>query len=237
MKTIIEARDLTKRYTLGKGNDVHALRGASLEIFEGEMVAIMGPSGSGKSTMMHIIGCLDRPDSGEVWLAGRRVDGVSGRALSKLRGSEMGFIFQGFNLIPSLSALDNVALSAEYAGVGRAIAVRRAEQLLELVGLGERKRHTPTELSGGQQQRVAIARSLINRPSVVIGDEPTGDLDTATSDEIVGVMRNINEQTGTTFILVTHNPEVAEACDRTIRMRDGAVIDHGLAEERARQAG
>ncbi len=224
---IIEVRDLTKRYTLGKSNHVDALRGASLQIRAGEMVAIMGPSGSGKSTMMHIIGCLDSPDSGEVLVGGRRVDGVRGRELATLRGQEIGFIFQGFNLIPTLDAVENVALAAEYAGASRRESVRRAEGLLDLVGLGERKRHVPSELSGGQQQRVAIARALVNRPSIILGDEPTGDLDTATSAEIVGLMRDINTRTGTTFVLVTHNPEVADSCDRTILMRDGVVEDHG----------
>lgn len=224
---IIEVRELRKRYTLGKSNHVDALRGASLEIRDGEMVAIMGPSGSGKSTMMHIIGCLDTPDSGEVLIRGKRVDGTRGPALAKLRGQEIGFIFQGFNLIPTLDAIENVALAAEYAGVPRKEAARRAEGLLDLVGLGDRTRHVPSELSGGQQQRVAIARALVNRPSIILGDEPTGDLDTATSQEIVGLMRSVNQRTGTTFVLVTHNPEVAAACDRTILMRDGAVEDHG----------
>jgi putative ABC transport system ATP-binding protein len=226
-KMIIEVKNLTKRYTLGKANHVDALRDASLEIEAGEMVAIMGPSGSGKSTMMHIIGCLDTPDSGAVYMAGRRVDGVKGRALAKLRGQEIGFIFQGFNLIPTMNATENVALAAEYAGVPRGEAAKRAEELLDLVGLGERMRHLPSELSGGQQLRGGIARGLGNRPTLILGDEPTGDLDTATSEEIVGVMRKINSETGTTFVLVTHNPEVAEACDRTIRMRDGVVEDHG----------
>ncbi|MDZ4180545.1 MAG: ABC transporter ATP-binding protein [Coriobacteriia bacterium] len=229
-ENIIEVRDLKKRYTLGKSNHVDALRGASLQIRKGEMVAIMGPSGSGKSTMMHIIGCLDSPDSGEVLVGGRRVDGVRGRELATLRGQEIGFIFQGFNLIPTLDAVENVALAAEYAGASRREAIGRAEGLLDLVGLGDRKRHVPSELSGGQQQRVAIARALVNRPSIILGDEPTGDLDTATSEEIVGLMRDVNTRTGTTFVLVTHNPEVAQACDRTILMRDGAVEDHGKPE-------
>jgi putative ABC transport system ATP-binding protein len=225
---IISTVGVTKRYRLGKDNHVCALRGASVEISAGEMVAIVGPSGSGKSTIMHLIGCLDAPDSGEVHVNGRRVDTLRGAALTRLRATEIGFIFQGFNLIPTMNAVENVALAAEYAGVPRKEAAKRAEQLLDLVGLGDRKRHLPGELSGGQQQRVAIARALVNRPSIVLGDEPTGDLDTATSDEIVGQMRTINRNTGTTFVIVTHNPEVAEACDRTIRMRDGAVECHGL---------
>jgi putative ABC transport system ATP-binding protein len=224
---MIVATSLRKRYRLGKENFVDALRGASLTIDDGEMVAIMGPSGSGKSTVMHLIGCLDQPDSGEVWIAGRRVDTLRGADLNRFRGRDVGFIFQGFNLVPTLSALDNVALAAEYAGVSRGEATKRAAGTLDLVGLGDRVRHLPSELSGGQQQRVAIARALINEPRVVLGDEPTGDLDTATSDEVVRMMREINTTTGTTFVLVTHNPEVGDACDRVIRVRDGVVVDEG----------
>ncbi len=224
MTPVIEITTAKKRYQLGKNNHVNALRGASLEILSGEM-------GSGKSTLMHILGCLDTPDAGEISVNGRRVDGLKGKELTKIRSKEIGFIFQGFNLIPTLSAIDNVALAAEYAGTPRRDAVKRAEELLDLVGLADRKGHLPSELSGGQQQRVAIARSLINNPTIVLGDEPTGDLDTATSEEIMGVMREVNRSTGTTFVLVTHNPEVAEACDRTIRMRDGVVEDHGFAPE------
>ncbi len=227
-KTMIRTAGVKKSYKLGRDNHVDALRGASIEIEAGEMVAIVGPSGSGKSTVMHLIGCLDTPDAGKVYIDGKRVDDLKGGALTRLRGTEIGFVFQGFNLIPTLNAIDNVALAAEYAGTPRSQALARAEELLELVGLGARKRHLPSELSGGQQQRVAIARALVNRPKIVLGDEPTGDLDTATSDEIVGVLRDINLTTGTTFVIVTHNPEVAAACDRTIRMRDGAVEDHGL---------
>ena len=226
---VIVVENATKRYQLGKNNHVHALRGASVEIDAGEMVAIVGPSGSGKSTMMHLIGCLDTPDAGSIRLNGRRVDNLRAKALTKVRGTEVGFIFQGFNLIPTMNALDNVALAAEYAGAPRSEALRRADELLDLVGLGSRKTHLPSELSGGQQQRVAIARALVNRPSIILGDEPTGDLDTATSEEIIAVMRRINIETGTTFVLVTHNPEVAESCDRKIRMRDGAVEDQGFA--------
>ncbi len=227
MNTIIEGKNLVKEYRLGKDNYVHALRGASVEIAKGEMVAIMGPSGSGKSTLMHILGCLDEPDGGEVCLNDRRVDGVSGRELTKIRSRELGFVFQGFNLVSTLTALENVALAAEYAGTPRKLALRCAERALRRVGLADRMRHMPSELSGGQQQRVAIARALVNSPAVILGDEPTGDLDTATSDEIMVMMREINETTGTTFVLVTHNPEVGEACDRVINMRDGVVATTG----------
>jgi putative ABC transport system ATP-binding protein len=224
METIIRAQDLTKRYKLGKDNFVDALRGASLEIDRGELVSIMGPSGSGKSTLMHILGCLDRPDSGEVWIGARRVDRLRGRALTQVRSKGVGFIFQGFNLIPTMDATENVAIAAEYAGASRKQAQSKARELLELVGLGDRMRHTPSELSGGQQQRVAIARALVNEPIVVLGDEPTGDLDTATSAEIMQALRDINEATGTTFVLVTHDPEIGEQCDRIIEVRDGVVL-------------
>ena len=224
---IIRTIGLCKRYRLGKDNFVDALRGATLDIYRGEMAAIMGPSGSGKSTFMHIAGCLDSPDAGEVWMDSQRIDELRGADLVRVRRNAIGFIFQGFNLIPTLSAEENVALAAEYAGLSRHDAVERGRELLELVGLGDRMRHVPSELSGGQQQRVAIARALVNDPSIVMGDEPTGDLDTATSAEIVEMMRRVNVERGTTFLIVTHNPEVAEACDRTIRMRDGVVVDHG----------
>ncbi len=229
MDSIISVSDLKKRYRLGKDNYVDALRGATLDIARGEMVAIVGPSGSGKSTLMHIAGCLDVADNGQVHLDGRRVDTLRGKALAQVRGKEVGFIFQGFNLIPTLKAVENVALAAEYAGASRKDAAVKAVELLELVGLGDRLSHLPTELSGGQQQRVAIARALVNDPKVVMGDEPTGDLDTATSAEIMAVMRTVNREKGTTFVIVTHDPEVAEACDRTIHVRDGVVEEEQRA--------
>ncbi|MHB8869370.1 MAG: ABC transporter ATP-binding protein [Thermoleophilia bacterium] len=224
MDYVIEAVGLTKRYQLGRDNFVDAMRGASVRIAAGEMVAIMGPSGSGKSTMMHIVSCLDAPDEGEVRLAGRRVDNLTGKALNRLRRTEVGFVFQGFNLIPSLTALDNVALAAEYAGASRRAALTAAREVLDLVGLSDRMRHLPSELSGGQQQRVAIARALVNKPVVLFGDEPTGNLDSVSSAEVMGLMRAINERTGTTFVLVTHDEDVAGRCDRVVRMRDGVVI-------------
>ena len=227
MKTIVRVTNIHKKYKLGKKNFVHALRGVSLEISESEMTAIIGPSGSGKSTLMHIMGILDRPDKGEVWLSGERVDNLSKNKLPKLRAAKLGFIFQGYNLIPTLTAAENVALAAEYAGRSRRKALMMAEEELTSVGLADRLRHLPTELSGGQQHRVAIARALINNPEVVLGDEPTGDLDTVTSNEIIQMMREINQRTGTTFILVTHDQEVADICDRIIHMRDGLIIDEG----------
>jgi putative ABC transport system ATP-binding protein len=233
MKAIIEAKALHRQYQLGKDNFVYALRGASARIAAGEMVAIMGPSGSGKSTMMHILGCLDKPDKGEVWVAGRRVDQLPSREVNRVRSRELGFIFQGFNLVPTLTAAENVALAAEYAGTARAEALKAAERALAGVNLAHRMYHRPSELSGGQQQRVAIARALVNEPAVILGDEPTGDLDTVTSEEIMKMMRDINVATGRTFILVTHNPEVARACDRIIHMRDGLVVDSAHPEHGA----
>ena len=225
MKIIVSVKDLQKRYQLGKENYVDALRGATVNVGAGEMVAIMGPSGCGKSTMLHMMGCLDEPDSGEIWLNGRRVDDLSTRATTKVLREEIGFIFQGFNLVSSMTALDNVALASQYAGKSRREAQKLAREALEAVGLSDRAGHRPSELSGGQQQRAAIARALVNRPAVIMGDEPTGNLDSASSAEVIDMMREINLTTGTTFILVTHDPDVAEACDRVIHMRDGVVTD------------
>jgi putative ABC transport system ATP-binding protein len=229
VEAIVDIKDLHKRYRLGRDNYVEALRGATLSVRAGEVAAIMGPSGSGKSTLMHIAGGLDEADSGEVLLEGVRLDGLSGKALADVRGKRVGFVFQGFNLIPTMKAVENVALAAEYAGKGRREAARAAGAVLELVGLGDRMEHLPTELSGGQQQRVAVARALVNEPRIVMGDEPTGDLDTATSQEIIQVMRTINAENGTTFLIVTHDPEVAQACDRIIHVRDGVVEEEPAA--------
>jgi putative ABC transport system ATP-binding protein len=224
-KTIIRGAHINKRYVMGKDNFVDAVQDASLEIREGEMIGVMGPSGSGKSTLVHILGCLDSVNSGEVWLDGRRVDKLSRRELAQLRRNEVGFIFQTFNLVPSLTALENVMLAAEYAGKGRREAREAARRALAGVGLAEREGHKPTELSGGQQQRVSIARALVNGPKVIFGDEPTGNLDSASSQEIVAMMHDINRQTGTTFVLVTHDPGVAATCDRVFHMLDGRVTN------------
>lgn len=230
LKHIVKVVNLHKSYKLGKNNFVHALRGASLSIVAGEMTAIMGPSGSGKSTLMHIIGALDRPDKGEVWLSGERIDDLPKKKLPKLRSTKMGFIFQGFNLIPTLTALENVALAAEYKGLSRKESTKLAKEQLDAIGLGDRIRHRPSELSGGQQHRVAIARALVNKPDIILGDEPTGDLDTETSREIIQMMKEVNETTGTTFILVTHDTEVADSCDHQIHMRDGIIVDDSTAK-------
>ncbi len=224
-KPIVRSKGVSKRYVMTADNYVDAVRDASVEIHKGEMVAVMGPSGSGKSTLVHILGCLDSADSGEVWLDGRRVDNLSRRQLAQLRRSEVGFIFQTFNLVPSLTAMENVMLAAEYAGKKRREARGAAQVALAQVSLADRAGHKPTELSGGQQQRVAIARALVNGPKVIFGDEPTGNLDSASSTEIVEMMHEINEATGTTFVLVTHDPKVAATCDRVFHMLDGRVTN------------
>jgi putative ABC transport system ATP-binding protein len=224
---IIRGIDIHKRYVMGKDNFIDALRGASLEVQPGEMVGIMGPSGSGKSTLLHILGCLDSLDSGEVWLEGRRVDTLRRGDLAGLRRSEVGFIFQTYNLVPSLTALENVMLAAEYAGKGRREVREASREALALVGLPDRERHRPSELSGGQQQRVAIARALVNGPKVIFGDEPTGNLDSSSSAEVVDMMHRVNRETRTTFVLVTHDPGVAATCDRVLHMLDGLVTNGG----------
>ena len=223
MPPIIQGISIHKRYVLSKENFVDALQGASLEVEEGEMAAVMGPSGSGKSTLLHILGCLDSLTAGEVWLAGRRVDALGRRELTELRRREVGFIFQTFNLVPSLTAIENVALAAQYGGKNGREAREAAREALAHVHLSDRENHRPPELSGGQQQRAAIARALVNGPKVIFGDEPTGNLDSVSSAEIVRMMRDINRRTGTTFVLVTHDPEVAGTCDRAINMLDGMV--------------
>ncbi|OFW58184.1 MAG: hypothetical protein A2133_00750 [Actinobacteria bacterium RBG_16_64_13] len=225
MPTVIKGIDIHKRYVMGKDNYVDALQGASLEVEEGEMVAVMGPSGSGKSTLLHILGCLDSLNKGEVWLEDRRVDTLRRGELANLRRNEVGFIFQTFNLVPSFTAIENVMLAAEYAGKGRREAREASRNALSLVGLSDRERHRPTELSGGQQQRVAIARALVNGPKVIFGDEPTGNLDSSSSAEIVEMMHQVNRDTRTTFLLVTHDPGVASTCHRVVHMLDGLVTN------------
>ena len=223
MSFVIQGRDLHKRYVMGKDNYVDALKGVTLEVKQGDMVGIMGPSGSGKSTLMHLLGCLDSPTGGEVWLDGRRIDNLGDKEITRIRRDEVGFIFQTFNLVPSLTAIENVMLAAQYAGKSRKAAREAAADTLAHVGLADRHRHRPNELSGGQQQRVAIARALVNQPKVIFGDEPTGNLDSSSSDEIVKMMHDINESLQTTFILVTHDPGVCGACTREVHMLDGLV--------------
>ncbi|KAA0591635.1 ABC transporter ATP-binding protein [Azospirillum oryzae] len=220
---MIAVEGLSRRYRMGP-QTVHALDGVTVAIRRGEFVAVMGPSGSGKSTFMNLLGCLDRPDSGRYRLDGQEVAGLSSDALAAVRNRSIGFVFQSFNLLPRQTALDNVMLPMVYAGVGHARRVERALAALDSVGLRERARHRPTQLSGGQQQRVAIARALVNDPLLLLADEPTGALDTATSLEIIGLFQRLNRR-GITVVLVTHEPEVARFAGRVLQFRDGRLLD------------
>jgi putative ABC transport system ATP-binding protein len=218
---VIRVRALTREYRM-ESETVHALRGVDLEIGRNEYVAIMGPSGSGKSTMMNVIGCLDTPTSGEYWLNGLEVSQMSDDELARVRNREIGFVFQTFNLLPRASALHNVELPLIYAGVRTSVRRARAEHALERVGLADRMHHKPNELSGGQRQRVAIARALVNEPSILLADEPTGNLDSATSAEIMDVFAHLHGQ-GQTVIMVTHEADIAAHAHRVVTLRDGQV--------------
>jgi putative ABC transport system ATP-binding protein len=219
---MIRLQGVTKQYQMGD-QTVHALQGIDLQIGRNEMIAFIGASGSGKSTMMNIVGCLDRPSSGEYWLNGREVATMSGDDLARVRNQEIGFIFQSFHLLPRASALDNVAQPLIYRGVPLRERLALAEQALQRVGLGARVHHRPNELSGGQRQRVAIARALVGNPSILLADEPTGNLDSSTSQEIMELIRAVHAG-GQTVVMVTHEPEIAEQCQRVVRLRDGRVV-------------
>jgi putative ABC transport system ATP-binding protein len=218
---VIAIRDLTRMYQMG-AEEVHALRGVSLEIRRNEYVAIMGPSGSGKSTLMNLIGCLDTPTSGEYWLNGQEVSRMPDDALARVRNREIGFVFQTFNLLPRASALQNVELPLVYGGVAARTRRERAETALSRVGLADRMDHRPNELSGGQRQRVAIARALVNEPAILLADEPTGNLDSTTSEEIMRVFETLHAQ-GQTVIMVTHEADIAAHAARVVTLRDGRV--------------
>lgn len=218
---MIQARDLRKTYYVGD-QVVHALDGLDLDIQANEYVALMGPSGSGKSTLMNMLGCLDSPTSGSYILNGQDVSRLEDDALAEIRNREIGFVFQTFNLLPRYTALENVALPMVYAGIAKAERQERAREVLEQVGLGDRMDHRPNELSGGQRQRVAVGRALVMRPSIILADEPTGNLDTATSEEVMELFGDI-QKAGNTVILVTHEEDIAAYAHRTVRLRDGRV--------------
>ncbi|WP_421939427.1 ABC transporter ATP-binding protein [Pedobacter sp.] len=220
-KPIITIKEIGRKYVIGT-EVIHALKSVSLDIRKGEFVALMGPSGSGKSTLMNILGCLDTPTSGTYVLNGTDVSHMSQDALAEVRNKEIGFVFQTFNLLPRSTSLDNVALPLIYAGYSRKVREQKAKSALESVNLGNRMEHKPNELSGGQRQRVAVARALINDPSIILADEPTGNLDTKTSIEIMGLLEEIHSR-GNTIILVTHEEDIAQHAHRIVRMRDGLI--------------
>ena len=222
MTAVIRLEDIMKTYVMGDAV-VHALDHVSVEIGVGEFTSIMGPSGSGKSTMMNILGCLDRPTSGQYYLDGKEVAGYSDDELARTRNAKIGFVFQNFNLLPKLSAQLNVALPLVYAGIGEEERLERAKTALEAVGLGDWIDHNPTEMSGGQRQRVAIARALINDPAIIMADEPTGNLDTKSSYEIMDIFKKMNDN-GKTVVMVTHEPDIAEQTKRILTMRDGKLV-------------
>jgi putative ABC transport system ATP-binding protein len=230
METVLRAEGLAKTYS-GDGIDVLALRGVDLEIGNGEFVAVMGPSGCGKSTLLHLLGGLDRPTAGSIELAGRRVESLSEAEWAVLRRRELGFVFQFFNLVGTLTVAENVELPARLVGDSPADARRRREELLERLGVSARADALPSHLSGGQQQRVAIARALVNRPTVLLADEPTGNLDSASAAEVLGLLRELKAE-GQTLVLVTHDARVAAAADRVLAMRDGLVVDETRLEDR-----
>jgi putative ABC transport system ATP-binding protein len=229
---LIEARELTKVYSMGD-QTVHALRGISLDIDEGSFVAIMGASGSGKSTLMNILGCLDLPTSGEYRLAGEEVEAMQADQLASIRNRRIGFVFQQFNLLPRTSAIENVELPMVYSGVTATTRRERAFAALQKVGLGERSSHTPSELSGGQQQRVAIARALVNNPQLILADEPTGALDSQTSEDIMRLLTDLNRQ-GMTVVIVTHEADIAAWARRRIVFRDGRILEDVVQDDEAR---
>ena len=221
MKAVLEIEDVSKSYTLGRLN-VPVLDGINLTINEGEFAAIMGPSGSGKSTLMNLIGCLDKPTSGRIIIGGMDISRLSDIELARIRGKKIGFVFQTFNLIPRLSAQKNVEMPMVYQDVPGKMREKRAKQLLEMLGLGERAHHKPPELSGGQRQRVAIARALANEPEIILADEPTGNLDSKTGREIMQIFDKLHNE-GKTILMVTHDQELADNCERIIRLKDGRI--------------
>ncbi len=239
---LLEGSNLRKTYRMSRRTSVEALRGVDVSIARGEMVAIMGPSGSGKSTLMHLLGMLHGPDRSDDPAPGLRFDGADVTTLSeaertRIRAGSMGFVFQSFNLVPTLTAEENVALAAEYAGTSHVSARAAAREALDAVGLADRARHRPMELSGGEQQRVAIARAIVNHPSVLLADEPTGNLDSRRAAEALALLRRFNRERGQTVVLVTHDAQVGAMCDRIVRMRDGLIVGDELRRRPLRRNG
>ena len=222
METVVRTVGLTRRYKMGD-TQVDALRGVDLTVTRREFVALVGPSGSGKSTVLNLVGGLDQPTSGQVWINGTELSASDERTLTRHRRQHVGFVFQSFNLLPRLTAKENVALPLMFSGVPEKERLARAEELLERVGLGPRLTHRPTQLSGGEQQRVAIARALVGEPALLLADEPTGNLDSATGAEIMRLLKALNQERGLTLLVVTHDPEIAAFATRTVRLRDGKV--------------
>lgn len=234
MNPVISVQHLRKTYIMG-AQAIDALKDVSLDIHPNEYVALMGPSGSGKSTLMNLLGCLDTPSDGDYILNGHNVSEMTDAELAAIRNKEIGFVFQTFNLLPRLSSLENVALPLVYAGMSRSKRLERAQEVLDAVGLGDRVHHKPNELSGGQRQRVAIARALVNKPSIILADEPTGNLDTKTSIEIMEIFEQLHAQ-GNTIVLVTHEPDIAEHAHRIVRLRDG-LVEEDIRNARIMTAG
>ncbi len=224
MEEVLRLEGVTRDYLLGK-TTVHALRGIDLVVHKGEILAVMGPSGSGKSTLLHILGALDTPDNGRALIDGTDLKSLSERELTQLRGTRIGFVFQTFNLIPTISAQMNVELPMIFQGIPKQVRAKRAQALLERVGLGDRAAHRPNELSGGERQRVAIARALANDPEIILADEPTGNLDSESGGTILELLRRLSREDGKTVIIVTHDPEAAAIADRIVRLKDGRVIE------------
>lgn len=222
---MVKTRELSKYYTFGSGNQVVALKGVNLTVESGEFVSIMGPSGSGKSTLLNIIGCLDKPTAGDVYIDDVKIDYGNAGNLVQLHRQTMGFVFQGFNLIPTMNAIENVWYPMYFNKVPKPERIKRAEELLESVGLRDRTLHLPSELSGGEQQRVSIARALANRPRLILADEPTGNIDSRTGKKIIDLMKKLNEEQGITFIVTTHDNVMANNADRVITITDGEIVD------------